>query len=107
MDRRYTALRTIATIYKIFGVIVAVITVLSTLGVCASILLGGSTLSDLGGFGDSGPAMIIGGLVLILSTILGGGGMALTFYALGEGINLLIALEENTRMTAAMLAGPR
>jgi hypothetical protein len=42
-------------------------------------------------------------VLLSLMIILGGGIYAVTTYALGEAVYLLIALEENTRRTALLL----
>ncbi len=46
---------------------------------------------------------VVGGVIISLVTILLGGIYAVTIYALGEAVYLLIALEENTHLTAAML----
>jgi hypothetical protein len=79
MQQSYTALRTIGTIYKILGVITVIATVLVALGVGRF-------------FGTGG-----------VFALIGGGAIALTLYAAGEGVFLLLALEENTRLTATLL----
>jgi hypothetical protein len=77
-------------------------------------VLGGSlfdaalnSVSRYGGSGSSGPAGTLGGIlggVIIGGIILLYGGIAsITLYAFGEGIYLLIGLEENTRTTALLL----
>lgn len=109
MGERYKALRTIGTIYKILGGIVAVLTVLIALGICATSVLGGAALnslsrefgssSGLGGFFGGA----LGGFLGALIAILYGGGFSITLYGFGEGVYLLIALEENTRLTAELL----
>jgi hypothetical protein len=108
MEKRYTALRTIGTVYKIFGILIGVITVLLALGLCASSIIGGAAVDQFSrnfgeksGFGTGGG--IIAGLLLSLLSIIYGGGMSVTLYAMGEGIYLLIALEENTRAAALQL----
>ena len=105
MEKRYRALRTIGTIYKVLAAIVAVITLLSILGLCATSILGGvgqaafSRGSGVGGlFGG-----VLGALIFSVVGIIYGGAVALTLYAVGEGIDLLLALEENTRLTAMAL----
>lgn len=108
MEKRYKALRAIGSIYKIFGIISAALTILSILGICAATLLGGATLdsfnNEFGSFSGLGlMGGALGGLILAFFTILSGGGAALTCYAFGEGIFLLIAMEENTRASAALL----
>ncbi len=108
MEKKYSALRIIGTIYKIFGIIVGVLAVLAAITLCATSIFGGSLLGQLGGqFGFDGGmgngGGIIVGLLLGAGVIINGGGMALTLYAIGEGIYLLIALEENTRATVLLL----
>jgi hypothetical protein len=110
MEKRYTALRTIGTIYKILGIIAAILTVIAIVAVCATSIMGGAALSGLeqsfgtGSTLGGGLFSALGGLVGALLLILYGGGAAITFYGIGEGIYLLISLEENTRATARMLA---
>jgi hypothetical protein len=88
MGQQYTALRTIGTIYKVLGVIIGVLTLLIAFGI-----------GNIGGFAASLRESFLG----ILLVLICGGGIALTLYATGEGVFLLIALEENTRMTAIAL----
>ena|SRR3990172_2452972 len=106
-EKRYGALRTIGSIYKIFGIITGVITVLLALGLCATSIFGTAILQSL--LSDYGPDFggmlggvltgVIGGLLIILY----GGAFSLALYAAGEGVYLLVALEENTRETAMLL----
>ncbi len=110
MEKRYTALRTIGTIYKILGIIAVILTVIAIVAVCATSIMGGAALSGLeqsfgtGSTLGGGLFTALGGLVGALLLILYGGGAAITFYGIGEGIYLLISLEENTRATARMLS---
>ena len=46
---------------------------------------------------------MIGGLIVSAITLIYGGGAAVTLYAVGEGIEVFISLEENTRRTALAL----
>jgi hypothetical protein len=108
MKKKFSALRTIGTIYKIVGVIIAIFTILGSIGFCivgftggaifqsaASQLSGGSNLNSAG----AGIAGVLAAIwILIMGAI-----AALSTYALGEGIYLLIDLEENTRRTADLL----
>jgi hypothetical protein len=45
----------------------------------------------------------LGGIIAGLGLLIGGALSGLTLFATGEGISLLIAMEENTRATAAYL----
>jgi hypothetical protein len=87
MEKHFKVLRIVGTVYKVVGIIIAVVTLLSALGFCGMSVLGG----------------VVGGVLFSLVIILGGGIYAVTIYALGEAVYLLIALEENTRRTAALL----
>jgi len=106
MERRYRALRTIGSIYKILGIIIGALTALSILGFCATSLLGvgGAALSrDAPTFFGGAFGGAVGTVVFAIFAVLYGGGLSVTMYAFGEGIDLFIALEENTRRTAALL----
>ena len=109
MGKRYTALRIIGSIYKALGIIVGVITILGVLSICATSVLGGAIVDNLtnqlgGNAGGAGLfSGIFGGLILGLFVIINGGGIAVTLYALGEGIYLFLAMEENTREISILL----
>lgn len=109
MEKRYSALRIIGTIYKVLGVIAGVITIIMVLAICGASVMGGAALDTLGqqfggGMGSAGMfGGIFGGLIGAFFVIIYGGGLAVTLYAFGEGIDLLLALEENTRATAMLL----
>ena len=109
MENRYSALRLIGTLYKILGAILAILTLLSVLGICATSFLGGAAFEniqqDLGG-DISGVGLlgsVAGGILISLFLLVTSGGLAVSLYAIGEGIYLLIALEENTRETVTLL----
>lgn len=109
MEKRFTALRIIGTIYKVLGLIIASITILGALGLCGVSVLGGGILENL--LGQAGESArgggllggLLGGFILALGLLIYGGGAALTLYAFGEGVYLLLALEENTRAAAEYL----
>ena len=110
MGTPYRALNIISTVYKVIGAIVGVITLLAVLAICASSVLGGAAIDSLGReFGSGGGAGLLsgvfGGILVSLVVILYGGVIAVTLYAIGEAIHLLLALEVNTRMTAQILRG--
>lgn len=106
MESKYRALRTIGTIYKILGIIIGALTLLSILGFCATSLLGvgGAAFSrDLPNILGGAAGGFVGAIIFSVFALLYGGGLAITMYAFGEGVDLVIALEENTRRTAAFL----
>lgn len=108
MSTKYAALKTIGVIYKVLAIISAVITVLLIIGVCGTAVLGGMAFGglsrDFGGFLGSGVAGVIFGLIYSIVILIYGGGLSVTLYALGEMIDLVMALEENTRLTAQLLS---
>ena len=111
MEKRFKVLRIVGSFYKIVGIIIAAITILAALGFCGVSILGGTATESLirnnipnsGGQGLGILGGVLGGVIISLGIILGGGVYAVSIYALGEAVYLLIALEENTRRTAGML----
>ena len=72
------------------------VTALAVLAICAGGL--GNARSAIGLFGGA-----LGGLLGSLVVLIYGGGIALTLYAAGEGVFLLLAVEENTRLSATLM----
>jgi hypothetical protein len=104
MEKRYKALRIIATVYKVLGVTALIVTLLALLAICGASLTGGALLREWGrGAGMPMMGRAVGGLVAAVAAILYGGGLSVTLYGVGEAIYLLIALEENTRATVQLL----
>jgi len=88
---RYNALRTVSKIIRILAYVVAVVGGLAVLGITITSLTQGSGL---------GPALLvlIGGTLYVAV-------IALFLFAYAEIISLVIAVEDNTRLTAEALAG--
>jgi len=108
MDKRYKALRTIGSIYKVLGIIAGIVTILIGIGVCLTSVLGGAMMNgvvrELGGSSSTGIfSGMIGAALVNIFVLLNGGGLALTFYAMGEGIYVMLSLEENTRSAVELL----
>lgn len=109
MEKRYKALRIIGTIYKVLGGIAAVMTIMLVIAFCATSGLGGAAFDkfgrEFGGHSPVGGFMggMLGGIVGSIMAILYGGGLSVTLYGIGEGVYLLMALEENTRLTTELL----
>lgn len=108
MEKRYRVLRIIGKIYKILGIIAAVVTVLSAISICALSVLGGTAMTryarQLSGMPiRTGAGGVVAGLIIAVMSIIYGGAITISFYGLGEGVDLLISLEENTRKTAQLL----
>ena len=109
MERRYHALRTIANIYRVLGYITLVLTILAVIAICGMSVLGGSALNSfaqqygrpINGSGWVGG--LLGGVIATIFVIIYGGVVSLALIAFGEGIYLLIAVEENTRKTALLV----
>lgn len=119
VEKRYRALRVIATICRVAGVIIGLLVGLAVLGICLNLVfgVGGLALFEVQRPWWSRPGIIpwwswqsfwvmpraVGGIILAGLIILGGGLQALMLYGFGELIHLLLALEENTRATAEAL----
>ncbi len=105
MQQRYRVLRVVATILKILAVVVLLFGVL---GACGALAFGavpglagaGSSSRDAFGIGVSG---IVGGAIVGVGVLFGSLLYFLLLYAFGDVMSLLIALEENTRITAERL----
>ena len=104
--KKYSALRTIATILKILGIIYGVLTILSAIGACLIFGLAEGVMDDMMGYGygyGMGGASIVAGIIIGLVILITGGLTTLLLYGGGESIYLLIDLEQNTRDTANVL----
>ena len=106
MEKRYSALRTIATIFKILGVLIAIFGILSALGLCATLVLSGASLprestGALGPVGGTVAGIISSVFALLISIV-----WAVMLFAFGDFISVLLSIEENTRATSVMLRGP-
>lgn len=109
MDKKYKALRIIGTVYKIIGAIVIIMTIFGAAASCISGFVGGAIFTglvneldqDLRAGGSGG--MIAVGLITGFGILLWGLVVGITTYAAGEGVYLLIDIEENTRLTASLL----
>ena len=70
MEKKFKALRFVATVYKVIGIIAGVLTVISAIGFCLTSILSGSlfdsalnSISQYSGGGSSGPAGTFGGIL--------------------------------------------
>ena len=106
MEHRYSALRIAALVYKILGIVTLVVTLAIVLVLLGSLVFGtGIPLMSRGAerqlesvFGRIGITTVALGVIIFY-----GGGASLTLFAFGQLIELMIALEENTRATALYL----
>jgi len=113
MEKKFKALRFVATVYKVLGIIAGVLTILGSIGFCLFSILGGSLMNSMMnglnnyGGGSASPAGlfggIVGGVIVGVLILLYGGIASISLYAIGEGIYLFIGIEENTRTTALLL----
>ncbi len=108
MKKKYGALRTIGTIYKIIGIVIAVFTIFGSLGICILAFAGGAIFQGAASIlgNDAGLGATETGLAGVFAAIwvlIGGAISSVTTYAFGEGVFLLLDLEENTRKTAELL----
>ncbi len=100
VPKRFGMLRVIGVMLKVLAWLSLV---MGVVGAVAGLLAGGA-LTDL--LSTSGLASPLGGgeaIILALGGLLTGLISFLALYAAGEGIFLQLAVEENTRITAALL----
>jgi len=115
MERRYRALRTLSTVYRVFAWIALVLGILAglailTLGVIG---IGGRLFATYGGRLTLGDVILstvsqgglIAGIVGFLVALLTSGFYFLLLYAVSELILVALSVEENTRETAYYLRG--
>jgi hypothetical protein len=100
MEKRFRALRTIATIYKILACVILIFGVLLALFLLAGTLVGGAAIRDLTGVMPAGGAsgIIAATITFVYSLVL-----FLFLYGAGEGIYLALAIEQNTRENSELL----
>ena len=104
MEKRFKILRFIGSMYKVLGIISAILTVIGSVGSCLSFALAGGLSSQmLEQYGTQLPAGAGIGIAAGLGILLGGLISALTLYAFGEAVYLFIDLENNTRTTTELL----
>lgn len=103
VQKRYPILRTLGVILKVLGGIVAALTILGAVGICIAGIAGGAALGDLErelGTPLPGIGGVAGGIIMGLFVLLYGGFAAITTFASGEMVSLLISMEENIRSLA-------
>lgn len=103
MERRYSALRITSTIYKIFGFLVLILTVLGAIGACLTFIAGGALASDLDLPGGGTAAGTLAGIFVAVLILIFGGLSAVSLLGTAELFDLFIALEENTRATRRLM----
>jgi presenilin-like A22 family membrane protease len=102
MEKRFRALRTIATIYKILACVILILGVLFALVLFSSFLLGSATMAQR----DLPTFMLTGGVAAVFGatfTLVYAVVLFLILYGAGEGIYLALAIEENTRESSQLL----
>lgn len=106
MTKKFGILRFIGTIYKILGVIFAVIAIGGAIASSILAFTGGTAFRQLSeGMGyNLGAGELAGSIFGALIFLIGFGIAAIGQFAIGEAIFLFLAIEENTRATAGMLA---
>jgi Zn-dependent protease with chaperone function len=103
MEKRFKILRFIGSVYKILGAVTAVLTLIGSLAACV-ISVAGSAFYEAA-LDEIGMMMggAVAGVIVAIMGLLWGGIMALMLYGMGEGIFLILALEENTRKTSHLM----
>src|SRR5690606_10498349 len=104
VPKRFGVLRFFGTLLKVIAWIILILSILSAIGAA---LAGGSLVGSIPNLEDNaalagalgtGGGILVGLGVLILGLI-----YFLVLYVSGESLHLQLAVEENTRLTAALL----
>ena len=103
MDKKYRILRFVATLWKILAWVVLVVGTLAAIATLAGVLLGGAQLRPYFDSGIVPFSPIVGGIIAFVGGVLFTIFYFLALYGVGELLQLLIGIEENTRATATML----
>jgi len=106
VPKRFGVLRVMGTLLKVIAWIVLIVAILGAIGLGLA-STNGDLLTNLlgpalppGVLANLGPA---GGILAGIALLIGGLIYFLIIYAAGESLHLQLALEENTRLTAALL----
>ncbi len=100
MERKFRVLRIVGTLWKVVAWVVLIGGILTAIGVLLAGILGGGgiLLRELGvGPGTLSAAGILGGIAGFVVAVIGAVITFFLYYAVGELIYLLLAIEENTR----------
>jgi hypothetical protein len=104
MEKKFRVLRVVASIWKIVAWLVLVLSVLGGCGAFATALMAGSQVSRSSStFGMGMLGGTLGGVVMAIGAILLGVFYFISLYAVAELIDVVLALEENTRATVELL----
>ncbi|MCE5208479.1 MAG: hypothetical protein LLG42_09240 [Chloroflexi bacterium] len=108
MTKKFGFLRFIAGFYKVMGIILLVLGVICAIGVLLNSIFGVTGLQNLGReFGMHDMFMyngVLGRIFGALAILIGFGLSAICQFAISEAILVILAIEENTRATAGLLA---
>ena len=102
VPRRFAILRFFGSLLKVIAWIFLVLSIVAAIGAA----LGGTVLAPfLDQWLPQGAAMITagGGIMAAIVALIFGLFYFILFYALGENVQVTLAVEENTRLTAALL----
>lgn len=102
MEKKYRMLRLVATIYKFFAWVILVLGVLGACGALIGSILGAGA-APRGGPTDFAALGVVGGIIGGVLILFYAAVVFLGLYAFSELVHLVIALEENTRLTAERL----
>jgi hypothetical protein len=105
MEKKFTILRFVGAVWKIMAWIVLGGGLLGSLGILLTSIFGGGIMGGMmSQYGQQGGWMtglgILGGVAVFIVSLIVTVIYFLLLYAVGELIFLLLAIEENTRMTA-------
>ena len=106
VPKRFGVLRVLGTLLKVIAWIVLIVSILGAVGLGLTSMNGDLLTQTLSGAIPAetlAPFAGAGGILIGIAFLIGGIIYFLLLYAAGESLHLQLALEENTRLTAALL----
>lgn len=100
MKKRFQFLHVVAGVFRILAIVAAGLALVASLVTLVMAMAGGQIWNIFGMDANTG---FFGGLLAAFLEVLVGFFYALLLYGYGEMISLMLALEENTRNTVALL----
>lgn len=103
VPRRFGVLRFIGTLLKVIAWIILILTILAAIGLGLASSQLGPALSQSNPILGQLFARPAGGIAIGITVLIFGLIYFLVLYASGESVHMQLAVEENTRLTAALL----
>lgn len=104
VPKRFGVLRFFGSLLKVLAWIVLILSIIGAIGMAIAGTMGSAMMAELLGTVPGGDTMAVGGGILAgIFFLIAGLFYFLALYVAGESLHMQLAVEENTRLTAALL----